>query len=536
MILTSKAILWALDRIDGKGIVAFVTNHNFITGQAFDGMRKHLADACDVIYLLDLGGNVRKGHAGDSNVFDIQVGVSINLFVKTNQDKGEMTEPARIFYNGETAEMSKEGTFDFLEACEHIGNVNWNSIQPDARHTWLTEGLREDFETFPPMGSKQAKAKKGEVSGVIFHQFSSGVKTNRDAWAINFDRDTLTTNVQRMIEIYNAQLLKWQQQTAQDIDNFIAYDDQKISWSSGLKQKLISGYVAEFSPEKRRWTLYRPFTKSRLYFDRFMAERVYVFPSIFPTAETEVENRVICANVSQEKPFTCLITDCIPEHIMTGGFGSAGQYFPFYIYNEDGTNRRENITDWALTQFREHYRGDQITKWDIFHYTYALLHHPVYRDRYQVNLKRDLPHIPFVPKFWEFVEAGKRLAKIHVYYEDQPQYKLDLIETPDMPLNWRVEQMKFSKDKTQIRYNDFLTLSGIPAEVFQYRLGHRSALEWVVDQYRVKTDRRSGIENDPNRADDEEYIVELIRKVISVSLETVGIVDGLSGLDVGEEV
>ena len=150
-----------------------------------------------------------------------------------------------------------------------------------------------------------------------------------------------------------------------------------------------------------------------------------------------------------------------------------------------------------------------------------------------MNLKRDLPHIPFAPEFWEFVAAGRRLAEIHVHYEDQPQYKLNLIETPDMPLDWRVAQMKFSKDKTQIKYNDFLTLAGIPAEVFAYRLGNRSALEWVVDQYRVKTDKRSGIVNDPNRADDETYIVDLIRKVIGVSLETVGIVEGLSGLDIG---
>ena len=152
-----------------------------------------------------------------------------------------------------------------------------------------------------------------------------------------------------------------------------------------------------------------------------------------------------------------------------------------------------------------------------------------------MNLKRDLPHIPYASKFWEFVEAGKRLANIHVHYEEQFQYKLDLIETPDMPLDWRVEQMKFSKDKTQIKYNDFLTLAGIPAEAFQYRLGHRSALEWVVDQYGVKTDKRSGIVNDPNRADDETYIVDLIRKVISVSLETVRIVEKLLALDIGTE-
>ena len=537
-----RAILWALDRIDGKGIVAFVTNHNFITGQAFDGMRKHLTDACDAIYLLDLGGNVRKGHAGDSNVFDIQVGVSVNLFVKTNQDgdevenlDSEVAEPARIFYNGETAEISKEATFDFLDTCEHIGNVKWDSIQPDARHTWITEGLREDFETFLPMGTKQAKAKKGEVSGVIFHQFSSGVQTNRDAWVINFNQDALAENIQQTIKFYNSQVFNWERRENPDenVDDFVSYDNEQISWSSGLKSQLKGGHTAEFAQSKIRQHLYRPFTKTNLFFDRILNQRVFVFPRIFPTPDTEEENRVVCVNTSREKPFTCLMTDCLAEHVMTGGFGSAGQYFPFYIYNEDGTNRRENITDWALAQFREHYTDDRITKWDIFHYTYALLHHPAYWGRYQVNLKRDLPHIPFAPEFWEFVEAGRRLAEIHVHYEDQPQYKLDLIETPDMPLDWRVEQMRFSKDKTQIRYNDFLTLGGIPVEVFQYRLGHRSALEWVVDQYRVKTDKRSGIENDPNRADDEEYIVDLIRKVISVSLETVEIVEGLPALDIG---
>ena len=539
-----KAILWALDRVERDGIVALVTNHNFITGQAFDGMRKHLSDACDKIYLLDLGGNVRKGAPGDSNVFDIQVGVSINLFVKKRQHSGEVAKlasevraSADIFYNGETAEMPKEATFEFLDACQHIGNVNWDSVQPDARHTWLTEGLREDFETFVPIGSKQAKAAKGEVSGVIFHQFSNGVQTNRDAWAINFNQNTLSDNIQRTIQFYNSQVFNWEQRENPDenVDNFVNYDNEKISWSSGLKSHLKGGRIAEFASAKIRWHLYRPFTKTHLFFDRILNQRVFVFPSIFPTPDTETENRGICVNMSQEKPFTCLMTDCIPQQVVTGGFGSPTQCFPFYIYNEEGTNRRENITDWALAQFKAHYKDASITKWDIFHYTYALLHHPTYRERYQVNLKRDLPHIPYAPKFWEFVEAGSRLADIHIHYEDQPEYKLDLIETPDMPLDWCVEQMKFSKDKTEIKYNDFLTLAGIPAEAFQYRLGNRSALEWVVDQYRVKTDKRSGIKNDPNRLDDETYIVDLIRKVIGVSLETVRIVEGLSGLDIGGE-
>ena len=147
-------------------------------------------------------------------------------------------------------------------------------------------------------------------------------------------------------------------------------------------------------------------------------------------------------------------------------------------------------------------------------------------------MKRELPRIPFAPDFRAFTAAGARLAAIHVGYEEQPEHPLQQIETPQMPLDWRVEKMRLSKDKTQLRYNGFLTLDGIPAEAFNYRLGNRSALEWVIDQYRVKTDKRSGIVNDPNRADEPEYIVRLIGKVISVSLETVAIVEGLPDLGI----
>ena len=210
------------------------------------------------------------------------------------------------------------------------------------------------------------------------------------------------------------------------------------------------------------------------------------------------------------------------------GIVEKAQCFSFYTYDEDGTNRRENITDWALTEFRTHYQDDTITKWDIFHYNYGLLHHPDYREKYETNLKRDLPHIPFAKDFRGFAEAGARLADIHVNYESQPEYdRLRFIQNPDVPLDWRVEKMKLSRDKTQIVYNNFLTIDGIPAQAFEYRLGTRSALEWVIDQYRVKTDKRSCIVNDPYRADDPQYIVKLIGKVITVSLETVNIIENL---------
>ena len=387
-----------------------------------------------------------------------------------------------------------------------------------------------EFEDFVPIGTKAAKAAKGEPADVIFKTYSNGVKTNRDAWAYNFNRNTLAENISGMIENYNEQVFKWERQANHDanVDDFVDYNDKEIKWSSSLKQKLKSGHIAEFTEAKIRQSFYRPFTKSNLYFDRMMNDRVLLFPSIFPTSETETENRVIWLKVGQEWPMFALMVNKIPETLPQG----ASQCFPFYIYDEEGTNRRKNITNWALAQYREHYRDDTIGKWDIFHYVYALLNHPDYRERYEANLKRDLPRLPYTPDFWGFAKVGQRLGEIHVGYEDMEEYPLSFVETPDTPLNWNVKKMKLSKDKTSLVYNEFLTLDGIPAKAFEYRLGNRSALEWIIDQYCVKTHKRSGIVNDPNRADDPQYIVKLIGKIIAVSLETVEIVAGMPMLEV----
>ncbi|MDE0019373.1 MAG: N-6 DNA methylase [Candidatus Poribacteria bacterium] len=524
-----KAFRWAMDKLSDEGIVAFVTNNSFIDAQMFDGMRRHLSDEFDTLYILDLGGNVRKGQPGDSNVFGIQVGVSINIFVKSKRKVGEVSNPDLAFhicYNDETTDVSKTRTFAFLDEKQHVGNVRWQELAPDKRHTWLTTDLHNDFDAFIPIGSKIAKSTRGDVKDTIFKTYSVGVLTARDAWAYNFNRDALADNMQAMIEFYNSEASKWERRVerTQNVDVFVSTDGTKIKWTDRLKAELTKGRSVEFDSEKIRNSLYRPFTKSNLYFDKLMNQRTYVFPSIFPTPETELDNRVIWIKVGQEWPMFALMVDQIPDNLPQGG----SQCFPFYTYDEDGTNRRENITGWVLAQFRTHYRDNTITKWDIFYYTYGLLHQPNYRERYQENLKRDLPHIPFTEDFWAFAKAGTRLANLHITYESQPEYdKLKPIETPGMQVNLHVERMKFSKDKTQLKYNDFLMLEGIPPEVFEYRLGNRSALEWVVDQYRVKVDKRSGIKNDPNREEDAEYILRLIGQVITVSLETVDIIKGL---------
>ncbi len=527
-----KAIRWASDRIKEEGVVAFVTNNGFLDGIAFDGMRKHLAQDFTKIYHINLKGNARtsgeRRRQEGGNVFDdqIRVGVGISFFIKKADASSDEVEVSIYSVDDYMKAQEKQ---ELLNKFEGYSSVPMKRTETDSKHTWLTDGMRAEFETFTPIGTKEAKASKEEAVDAIFKTYSRGVVTCRDAWAYNFNRNALASNVQRMIENYNAEMDRWKRRgdDAAKLDDFLRYDDTKISWSESLKRNLRSGRAADFSQENMRDSVYRPFTKSNLYFHRMMTERVYVFPSIFPTPAAEHENRVICVNgIGSKKPFHPLMVDVIP----CLGIIDSCQSFPFYTYDEEGSNRRENITDWALSAFRSHYGDPSISRWDIFHYVYGLLHHPDYRERYEKNLKRDLPHIPLAPEFRAFASAGAALADLHVNYESADSYPLQTEEKKDAPVDLLVEKMRLSKDKRSILYNDYLTLSGIPPAALEYRLGNRSALEWVVNQYQVKTDKRSGILNDPNRPDNERYILELIKRVVSVSLKTVEIVNALPPL------
>jgi predicted helicase len=329
-----------------------------------------------------------------------------------------------------------------------------------------------------------------------------------------------------MSEAFNGELDRWRRSgRPDDVEAFVRVDERVLKWVRNTKRTLKRDAYIPYDASKLRVGLYRPYTARYYYFERAFCEDVYRFREILPTAATEAENAVICCTNHQQIPFLVQLTRHIPNE---GAGGRAGQCFPFYVYDEDGTNRRENITDWALKQFRDHYKDHQIDKWAIFHYVYGLLHHPGYREKFADNLKRELPRIPFAPDFRAFAEAGKRLAGLHLDYEKLEPWELEFQETPGEPLSYRVEdKMRLSKDKTRLVVNKSLALAGVPPEALEYRLGNRSALEWVIDQYQVSTDKRSGITSDPNRADDEQYIVRLVGQVIRVSVETVKIVKAL---------
>ncbi len=518
-----KFFRWATDRLQGRdGIVCFVSNNGFLSGVAFDGFRKTLLQDFSQIYHLDLGGNVRKRQSG--NVFDIMVGVGITIAIRLSKRADQI-----IYYYRVPEEWSKIERLDLLKEQQHITSVDWLQLSPDANHTWITEGLHPEFATFLPMGNKIAKSTSNSAISVLFKTYSRGAETTRDSWMYDFDSVMLANKASRMIDNYNAELDRWKRAgTPKDIDNFLEYDDTKIKWCSRLKECFSRKIEAKFAQSAIRNALYRPFCKEFLYFDKIMTHRQGQFPQILPTPASELENVVIWLKVGSDWPMFALATNIIPDLLPQGG----SQCFPYYTYAEDGSNRRENITDWALEQFRASY-GEGVSKWDIFHYVYAMLHHPQYRERYAENLKRDLPRIPLLRRgeaFQAAVSAGRALMDLHVNYERQEPYPLRASEDETVPYSQvlRVEKMRLAPDRSAVVVSRGLTLAGIPDACYRYRLGNRSALEWVIDQYQVSTDPRSGITSDPNRLDDPEYITRLLRQVVTVSLKTVALVDELA--------
>jgi predicted helicase len=530
-----KFFRWAVDRLaEQDGIICFVSNNSFLEGITFDGLRKHLLQDFTQIYHLNLGGNARKD--GGGSVFGIMVGVGITILVRKRAKIAEAPAKAMLFYHALPNQLTGAAKLALLTKLQSVEEIAWQVLQPDAKNNWLTEGIQPEFEVFLPLGTKEAKA--AAQPKALFKTYSNGVKTNEDAYVYNFDGKMLRRIAQGMVVNYHVEQQRWfQQGQPKDLERFLQVDEQVLKWNRRTKRSLLRGIKVLFAPSKIRRALYRPFAQQNYYFEQVFNEDVYQFPSFFPTPASEAENLIIClTGVGVEKPFTCLITNVIPNLGLAGGFGCPTQCFPLYTYAEDGRKRQENITDWAVKQFEAQYgvfEGDFSAKKAIFFYIYALLHHPLYRERYQENLKRELPRLPLVGNrqtFLTLVDIGQKLADLHLNYETVEEYPLEWVENKHVPWTWRVEKMKLTKEKDSIIVNRCLTLKGIPASAFDYQLGNRSALEWIIDQYQITTDKRSGITNDPNRGDDQQYIVHLIGKVITVSVETVKLVTLLNNI------
>lgn len=546
-----RAIRWASDRIGDRGIVSFVSNGGFIDGNTADGLRKTFAAEFNSIYVFNLRGNARTSgeqrRKEKDNVFGqgTRTTAAIYLLVKNPDDP----TLGKVFYRDIGDYLTREQKLGAVRNARSHTGIDWTAITPNAEGDWVNQ-RNTDFESFTLLASKdKADAKKAR----FLTTYSAGLKTNRDAWVYNFSRPELERNISRMVALYNAQV----NQSAAAREAWISWerenDPTKISWDVPLAQALDRGTKLDTSGAVLRGSAYRGFGRQWVAFGKLFNNSVHLLPRLFPDGQTENYGFVI-SGPGAAVPFSVLMTRDIPD-LSVFGAQTNSQYFSRYWFEkraeghllaalddeEVAFRRIDNVTDVILAVYQKSFRGE-VTKDEIFFYLYGILHSPDYRERFEGDLKKMLPRIPKVKDFRAFSEAGRELSELHLNYETVEPYPLD--EQRSANASYRVEKMKYAKtgrvaDKSTVIYNSGITLSGIPAEAHEYTLGSRSAIDWIIERYQVKTDKASGVVNDPNDWAEEQgnprYILDLLARIVTVSVETVKIVKSLPPLDLIEE-
>ncbi len=569
-----RAFRCATDRIGDSGVVAFVSNGGWVDGNTADGIRLSMAEEYAHIYVYNLRGNTRtsgeqaRKEGGQTFGSGSRATIAIFIGIKNPAHTG----PCEIHYRDIGDYLTREDKLHIVGEGT-LDTIDWQSITPNSHGDWANQ-RDDEFEAWPAIGDKSANQRQAPV----FSTYSAGLQTNRDAWVYNYSRADLVANVRRLIANYNDQHVPFADYrhdqgvsrpneaivTDYLTANPYAAEPNYIKWSRSLRAHLARNAEVTYRPDGHILGLYRPFTKQHGYFDPYLNHERSKLPSVFPTAHHE--NFGFYLNgIHATTEFAVLATDSMPCLDL---YGKAGQFFPRWSYVKDesvdgeldfastdaadvdkwGYRRVDNITDGILTLYRTAV-GDQVTKDDIFFYVYGLLHDPVYRETYASDLKKMLPHIPTPESresFEQLASAGRKLSDLHVYYETIDPYPLDIqlksSASVDDRETWRVSKMKWGKkkcpdtgknidDRTTLVYNPKVTIAGIPEEAERYMLGSRSALAWIIDRYQVKTDKASGIVNDPNdwcdEHDDPTYVVGLIKRVTTVAVETMKIVDSL---------
>ncbi len=510
---------WAMDRLDNNGIIAYITNRSFIDSRTFDGFRKCIQNDFDFAYIIDTKSDVRANPkiAGTShNVFGIQTGVAIMLLVrKANRDKKAQ---CNIQYFTLTDEMRKEEKLQWF-AENSLKEIPFTHIQPDKNNNWINIA-DNDFETLLPLADKNVK--QGKSKKALFELFTLGVVTARDEWVYDFNKGNLENKVNFLIDTYNKDLKKHKGKEKSDIRNLVDYS---IKWSRAVKNDLQKGKEYEYNDKFVIDSLYRPYIKMKLYFSKELNEMQYQLPTIFKS-----NNFVISiSGGSSSKPFSTLITDTAYCYDLL----EKTQCLPLYRFDSN-SNKIENITDWGLQQFVKQYGKKGISKETIFNYVYAVLHNPAYRKKYELNLKREFPRIPFYEDFQKWSNLGKQLMDLHINYETIKPYKLEEINVViDLASGGNFDSLfkaKLKADKTEgtIIIDSFTTLKGIPAEAWQYKLGNRSALEWILDQYKESKPKDPTIAEKFNTykfSDYKDHVIDLLKRVCTVSVETMKIID-----------
>jgi predicted helicase len=568
---------WASDRLSDDGIIAFITNRNFISKSAFDGFRRSVAREFAEIWLVDLGGDVRDNpriSGTKHNVFGIQTGVAISFFVKKRGKSGAVIRYARR----PEMEIADDKLATLTKAP--LSQFAFETVVPSKAAEWIDQ-TENDWDDLIPLCSKGVKSGDDRKGRAIFKLFSLGNASHRDEWVYDFSKANLEEKMKFFIGIYETV----RQHPNTDLR-------AEIRWDRELDKYLRADVAKRFNPLAIVRAAYRPFIPVWLYFDRHLNGMTYQLPDMFPPG---AENSVISFSSLGARADFCVSSWNGPVDLHYGAAADGYQIVSRYRYTATG-ERIDNITDWALKQFRDAYgkdgrgaparedgaaaervisplegemggnpegsapsaslretppsvlpdisptrgeigrpqRGRQITRDDIFHYVYGVLHDPVYREKYALNLKRAFPRVPFYPDFWKWAAWGERLMALHIGYEQVEPWPLERLETPDEKAREAGVSpkavLKVDRDNGIIRLDTETQLSGIPSEAWDYRLGNRSGLDWILDQHKEKTPKDPTIREKFNTyrfADYKEKVVDLLCRVTRVSVETVAITEAM---------
>ena len=503
-----RFIRWASDRLADDGIIAFITNRAYIEKMQDDGFRKVVSQEFSDLYLVDLGGDVRKdGRVG--NVFAIMTGVAIGYFVRHSGHQ----ETAEVHYYAFDDKLIGPRKLSELKISS-ISSLEFTDIVPDAKNNWFNQS-NPDFDSLMPLADRQTKlATASDDEQAIFGLFANAVKSNRDDWVFDFDVGNLRDKALFFADTYNELLEKGDS----------SYDPV-IKWSRDLRNEFQRARRIVYTEANRVQSLYRPFVVKHHFADFTMNDVLTRNHFEMFGANLRNPNRVICFQATgARRPFAALVTDNTPDFHL---FFDGTQCLPLYRYTADG-KRVSNITEWGLRQFRERYNDESISAEDIFAYTYAALHDPVYRETYAFDLLREFPRLPFHEDFPAWVRLGQDLLDLHIGFEDAEPFALERLDKYGAAGK---ATLKADKAKGTIVLDGKTTLAGVPPEAWQYRLGSRSALEWVLDQYKEKKPRDHTILEKFNTyrfADHKKQVIDLLQRVCTVSVETVRIVSKLN--------
>lgn len=513
-----KAFRWATDRLGDRGIIGFVTNGSYIDSNSTDGLRASFYKEFNYLYIFNLRGNQRtqgeQSRKEGGKIFGSgsRAPIAISILIKDGSDAHE------LYYHDIGDYLSRKEKLQILENSNNINGLNWQKIIPDENQDWINQ-RDPNYQNYVSIVGEQASP---------FYNNAIGLSTNRDAWVYGYNRSSVLKHVKTLEDNYNTEVEKNEREVG-------LLDPKKIKWTRKLKNYLTKGLKLEFDPSKIQLSMYRPYTKKWLYFNDDVVE----MPGQYYKKWGKDNLTLVTTGRGASREFSVLVSNIVTDIQLLMN----GQVFMRYNNEKrDESNLFEADHDNVNQAFADKLG---LSLDDTFAYVYGLLSSPEYQQKYANDLKKDLARIPVVAEKEKYVEVGKKLMDLHINYEEVPVYEGVQIVARENP-SYVVKKMKFGKkrdaesgklekDKSTIIFNSDITIKDIPEKAYEYIVNGRSAIEWIMDQYQVKTDKKSGITDDPNDfSDDPKYIFNLLLRIINVSLQTVDLVNSLPKLEIIE--